>query len=201
MTTLPALLSSPDRINLPRVRALLDGIAPADQYTVVQTLGRKQQVRLFELAATADPVTRDDLLPPSTPAAGAVVHHGWNSLPMFRSWRRFQKPMARLDGGQELGGYNEGSTRWLIGPGYFVCRPSAKEYAERGAWVVDYLRIPEVVPHAGWPELKPNESGLQRFVFAGTRDYLRKVTDGVLIGMPFKGDKQLPFPFLLVRER
>ena len=51
-----------------------------------------------------------------------------------------------------------------------------------------------------WPAVVPNEQGLQRFVFAGTRDFLRKVVDGVSIGAAYKGERALDHYFVLVRD-
>jgi len=199
MNTLPALLRAPTRPSLEAVVASIEPMEPEDRYTIVRTLGRKQQMRLFELCESSAPVARTDFMPESA-GTGVVDHRGWNSLPLFRAWRTFSKPMVAIPGTQELGGYNDSSTRWLLGPGYFVCRESDPEYVDRGAWVVDYLRVPESELVDGWPAIKPNEKGLQRFVYGGTRDYMRRVCDGITIGLPFKGDKELAFPFILVRS-
>ena len=53
---------------------------------------------------------------------------------------------------------------------------------------------------SSWPPVKPNSEGLQRFVYAGTRDFMRKVSDHVSIGTAYKGDKALDHYFTLCRE-
>ncbi|MFT6145111.1 MAG: hypothetical protein ACJATT_005216 [Myxococcota bacterium] len=199
MNTLPALLRAPELPTLAAVQAQLQGLEPQDQYLLIRTLGRKQQLRLYDLCADSPPLTRDDFIPAGTPVGTAVEHFGWNTLPLLKRWRTFAKPMCALPAETEIAGYNDSSTRWLLGPGYFICRPTDAEHADRGAWVVDYLRVPAGDVPAGWPDIKPNEEGLQRFVYGGTRDYMRKVCDGVCIGMPYKGDKRMAFPFALVR--
>lgn len=201
MNTLPALLRAPETPTLASVRACLQDLEPVDQYTVIRTLGRRQQLRLFDLCRDSPPVTRDDLIAPGTPVGTPAHHLGWNTLPLPRRWRTFAKPMCAIPAEMELAGYNDSTTRWLLGPGYFICRASVKDEIERGAWVVDYHRVPTSDMPDGWPDVVPNERGLQRFVYAGTRDYLRKVSDGVVIGMPYKGEKRLAFPFILVRSR
>lgn len=199
MNTLPALLRAPELPTLASVQAHLQGLRPQDQYTLVRTLGRKQQLRLYDLCADAPALTREDFLPAGTPVGKPVEHLGWNTLPLLRAWRTFAKPMCAVPGENELAGYNDSSTRWLLGPGYFICRKTEPENQERGAWVVDYFRVPNGDVPKEWPDIKPNEQGLQRFVYAGTRDYMRKVCDGVTIGMPYKKGKPMAFPFMLVK--
>ena len=53
---------------------------------------------------------------------------------------------------------------------------------------------------AGWPPIKRNERGLQRFVYAGMVDFMRKVSDHVSIGRAYKGgERELPHTFVLCR--
>ncbi|MDA1267243.1 MAG: hypothetical protein O2816_19350 [Planctomycetota bacterium] len=135
-------------------------------------------------------------MPPGTPPATQVIHAGRNSLPVFTT---FEKRFTRVEGRDDvLYGYNEGATRPLIGPGYFV----AHFFADRGEIGVDYLQVPPtgaLLP-AGWPKIKPNTSGLQMLVYAGMVDYMRKVSSHVTIGRAYKkGTKELPHTFLLCR--
>jgi hypothetical protein len=89
-----------------------------------------------------------------------------------------------------LAGYNECEPRRLIGPGYFVLRRSVTpEHQARGAYYVDYLSVPDGPVPNRWPAVVPNEKGLQRFVYTGTQDFMRKVSSRISVGMPFKGDK------------
>jgi hypothetical protein len=46
----------------------------------------------------------------------------------------------------------------------------------------------------------PNSHGLQMFVFKGTSDFIRKISDHVSIGAAYKSDKPLDHYFMLVRE-
>ena len=53
----------------------------------------------------------------------------------------------------------------------------------------------------GWPAVKPNEKGVQKFVYAGMVDYMRRVSATVTIGRAFKGgEKDLGHTFLLCRH-
>ena len=52
----------------------------------------------------------------------------------------------------------------------------------------------------GWPPIKRNNQGLQVLVYNKTRDFMRKVSDHVSIGMAFKVEKSLNNWFTLVRE-
>ncbi len=70
----------------------------------------------------------------------------------------------------------------------------------RGSWVVDYHRVPESAVPAGWPKVVPNWWGLQIFVYWGTRDFMRKVSDHVCVGKPWSRFGALPFCFALVRQ-
>ncbi len=179
----------------------LDTLSPADRLAECRSLGRADQLKLFDLASPH--VTVDDLVPASTPPLTMVVQEGKNTLPLPPPWKVFQKPMCRpADGSPRLFGFNEGSTRPLIGPGYFVAYGTADrpEWAERGGVVVDYFQVPdgEVVP--GWPKVVPNTRGLQFFVYNGTRDFMRKVSAFVTIGAAYKGEKALDHYFVLVRQ-
>ena len=95
-----------------------------------------------------------------------------------------------------LWGYNEGSTRSIIGPGYFVCRLA--EEGAPGAIVIDYETLPSRAPE-GWPALQTNERGLSRFVYAYMQDYLRKVSEHVTIGRAYRHGKESPNYFTLCR--
>ncbi len=125
-----------------------------------------------------------------------MIHDGRNTLPVAPALRRFQKRFCRPGDGtaQRLFGYNEGPTRRFIGPGYFVAVPDG------GGVVIDYFQVPDgpVVP--GWPRVRPNSYGLQRFVFHQTRDLLRRVSRHVSIGAAYKRDRPLDHYFVLCRR-
>jgi hypothetical protein len=201
MTTLPVLVDRGAPID--EIAAFLDGLEHPDRVLACESLAAGQLRKLYERAASSRPLTRADLVPDGIGARDPVYHHGWNSLPVPTFARRFGKPMCGMAGTDELGGWNH-NTVWvnrLVGPGFFVCRATESEHVDRGAWVVDYLRVPTERVAAGWPPVVSTSFGFrpQRLVYGGTRDYLRRVSEHVSIGIPYKGAIRLPFAFTLVR--
>ena len=81
--------------------------------------------------------------------------------------------------------------------------PSDPSADDRHVWsfsvAVDYRRIPRERP-AGWPEIHDNRYRLSRFIFNGMVDYLRPVSEHLLIGRATRGSKELDNYFLLCRE-
>ena len=63
--------------------------------------------------------------------------------------------------------------------------------------------MPRGAVPSDWPTVVPNHRGLQFFVYNKTRDYLRRVCDGVLIGSAYKTflgrEWKLDSYFLLIR--
>jgi len=166
-------------------------------------LGKKAQKNLYRLGAS-NPCTLEDMVPANIPPKTPVILEGKNSLPLFT---RFQKIFAWAEDEHALYGFNEGFTRKFIGPGYFVAHLTDSAHAQEG-WttharsVVNYHIVPpsqDAVP-AGWPKVVPNTKGLQRFVYRGMNDFMRKITDDVSIGAAFKGDKDFDSFFVLVRR-
>ena len=152
------------------------------------------QAGLWESAAGRG-LTSDHLVPPETPLGGEVIHEGRNTLPVLsRFQKRFIRDVKRSD---ILYGYNEGVTRPVIGPGYFVAEMDAAR-AERG---VNYYRVPpgDVQLPQGWPEIRTNEEGLQRFVFSNMVDYLRRVSAHICIGRAYRASRETRNYFLLCR--
>jgi len=126
-----------------------------------------------------------------------LINYGKNSLPVFT---HFEKRMCRVPGEPDkVYGYNEGQTRPFVGPGYFV----AHDFPERGEVGIDYRMVPPdgaPLPE-GWPKVKPNEKGVQMFVYAGMVDYMRRVSSTVTTVRAFKGgEKDLGHTFLLCRH-
>jgi len=192
-------------VDIAAVAELLSGASVDARVDQLFALDRAGQRRLFELAEGAPPLTLADFVPEGTPAGQAVHHRGRNTLPLPRKHRLFEKRFcAPGDGTARLFGYNHAASKGLIGPGYFVAVPTAgnAEWERRGAVVVDYFQVPpaDAAVPAGWPPIVPNERGLSRFVYAGTRDFMRGVADGVSIGAAYKGEKPLGHFFVLVRE-
>lgn len=186
--------------DLAAIAGHLEALDAAERLRQCRALGRKAQRQLFGLAQLQ--VSLDDLAPPGVAPLVEIRHLGQNTLPLPPPWQRFEKRMCRpADASPRLFGYNEGSTRPLIGPGYFVAYSTADhpQWRDRGGVVVDYAQVPDAAVVAGWPKVVPNHKGLQQFVFEGTSDFLRKVSDHVTIGAAYKRDKPLDHYFVLVR--
>ena len=188
------LLKQPD-LTLQEVSEWLDGATHEERVAAMAGTCKADQRRLFALA-DGSAATMQDLVPPGVPDRCEVIFEGTNTLPVFRS---FQKRFARVGG--QISGYNEGFTRPFVGPGYFLVKNTHDEprWLDRGEVVVDYFEVPEARPVEGWPEVKHNHQGLQRFVFHHTRDFLRKLSDHVLIGEAYKEETPMMNWFTLVR--
>lgn len=181
----------------------LDGLSAAARREALSQTTRDEQRALYDKAAASPKLTLDDFVPPGLAPRSPVTHFGRNTLPLLPSWRFFEKRFARPDDGSpRLFGYNHSPTKPLIGPGYFVTVFTAgnPSWEERGAVVIDYFQVPDGDVPAGWPKVVPNSQGLQMFVYQGTRDFMRKVSEGVSIGSAWKGEKKLDHYFTLVRE-
>ena len=199
--TLRSLLESKEA-SLETVAGLLDPLTDKERYEALQTLRRTHQRRLYLLAQESSPLELKDLVTESAPALQWVRHLGVNTLPVPSFLRLFEKRFFRPEGAPgQLCGYNEGASRPLIGPGYFVAYPTKGNaaWASRGDLVVDYFQVPQGPLPKEAPRLVPNTHGLQRFVYHGTRDFLRKVCNGVSIGAAYKGEKALDHYFTLCR--
>lgn len=178
----------------------LDGLTPEARLHECRSLGRAAQRQLFDKAGESPGLTIEDFVPSGVDALAEVVHEGKNTLPVFTLFqKRFCRPQDRDD---ILFGYNEGTTRALIGPGYFVLRSTAGDPTEEalGAIVVDYTMIPDGPVTPGWPEVIPNSQKLQRFVYYNTQDFMRRVSSHVSIGAAYKKGKSMGAFFLLCRQ-
>ncbi len=188
---------------LPEISDWLDRASSSQRLEAAFELGRGGQRSLYRLAEAAQPITLEHFVPEEMNAVEPVHHRGRNTLPLPPKHRLFEKRFCRpRDGSARLFGYNQSPSRKLIGPGYFVARSTEKEPAwkSRGAIVVDYFQVPDGEVPTSWPEVVPNTKGLQRFVFKGTRDFMRRVSNHVSIGAAYKGEKALDHYFILVRE-
>jgi hypothetical protein len=195
--SLAALLTDPTT-GIGEIAAFLDGLDHAGRWAHVSRLGRAQQRALYRRAA-GRPIGLDHLVGAAAPLT-EVIHDGRNTLAVPPRWRVFQKRFCRLDAvGDRLGGYNEGPTRRLLGPGYFVARPAEAAWREQGDVIIDYAEVPGATP-PGWPPVVPNTRGLQRFVFHGTCDLLRGVSAHVCVGAAVKGGRPLDHYFVLCRR-
>jgi hypothetical protein len=181
-------------ITLGDVARHLDGMSRAERLLETMALGRKHQERLWALAEGSAPLALDYLVPDGAAQLDPFPFEGKNSLPAFT---RFQKVFYRTSEGT-IGGYNNQSLASITGPGYYVTHPWD---ARPGELAVDYLQVPRSKP-AGWPEIRPNEVGLSRFVYGGTVDFLRRVSEDVVIGRAYKrGTDPMPNWFVLCRTR
>lgn len=178
----------------------LDGLDADRRWQELSILSRSEQRALYEKAAAAPAITAEHFHG-GAPPLQAVIHEGLNTLPTPKGVRRFQKRFARGNGAEELFGYNEGVTRKAIGPGYFVAGPTAgnAQWESRGAIVIDYFRVPTGPVPSGWPKVVENREGPQRFVYHGTRDFMRRVSAHVSIGAAYKGERPLDHYFVLCR--
>jgi hypothetical protein len=179
------------------VARVLDDMTHAERVTAIRSAGRAEQRRLYEAVAGFRALRMTDMVAADVPAMKPVRHYGKNTLPAFTHFeKRFTRP-ADADPGDpaQLWGYNEGSARWITGPGYFVLRPDA----ERGELLVDYNLVPPAHP-AEWPAIRSNEAGLGRFVYGFMIDRLRGVSKHVTIGSAARKGKDLGSWFLLCRE-
>ena len=194
-----------DRIEsgtLAEVAALLDGLSPADREAALSGLGRKLQRQLYQKAADGPILTTAHFVPEGREQ---VHHFGRNTLPLPGKHRFFEKrfcPADPLDGRARLFGYNEAPSKGLIGPGFFVAYATAgrPDWEARGSVVIDYFLTPDGPVPGGWPAVVPNTKGLQRFVYNGTRDFMRGVSAHVTIGAAHKGEKALDHYFVLCRR-
>lgn len=195
--TLQEMIASKDT-PIAEIAAWLDSLPHEERLEAVVGLGKAHQRSLFERADPA--ITLDHFVPTGVGPLVEVIHHGRNTLPAFK---RFQKRFCRpAEGSGRLFGYNEGSTRGLIGPGFFVTVPTRGNPAweQRGAVVVDYFQVPDAPVVEGWPRVVPNTRGLQVFVYNKTRDFMRRVSKHVSIGAAYKEEKAMGAWFVLCRE-
>ena len=181
-----------DKVSIEEINLALDQLPDEDRVKQSRSLGPREQKLLWELCVGRS-VSLDQLVP-ATRTGTTVRHLGRNTLPAFKI---FEKRFYRSSADElELIGYNEGPTRKLVGPGYFVCRVS--DQPDIGHIIIDYERLPETAPE-GWPEIKSNEAGVSRLVYAHMHDYLRRVSEHITIGRAFRKGKESPNYFTLCR--
>lgn len=177
----------------------LDGLAQPQRIEELHALGANEQASLYAIAEASAPLDLDFFVPAGVPDEHEVVHFGKNSQPAFREFqKRWSRPTGRPG---ELYGYNETMVRPLIGPGYFVAHLTDGGGADpRGAVVVDYFMVPDGPVPVGWPPVRPNRKGLQRFVYDKTRDYMRRVSSHCSIGVAHRLEKRVMGYFVLCRD-
>jgi hypothetical protein len=199
--SLAELIANPSTA-IAEIARYLDGLDDATRTAEAMSLSRSAQRMLYEKAAQSPPIDLGHFVDGAGPRV-EVVHEGKNTLPLPGPLRRFQKRFCRPEGDRSrLFGYNEGPTRTLVGPGYFVAietrgRP---HWEARGAIVIDYWQVPDAPVAEGWPAVVGNDRRLQRFVYHQTRDFMRRVAEHVSIGAAFKRERPLDHYFVLVRS-
>jgi hypothetical protein len=191
------LLPHRDEHCVERITSSLDRMDAKNRLWTVLSIEPKEQAELWELFAKS-PADADHFVPSSTEPLKPVIHHGKNSLAMANF---FQKRFCKADDDSgELWGYNHQSLAWATGPGYFVAHPTGDEAKDPpSSYLIDYTRVPPKKPNE-WPEILPNEAKLGRFIYSGTKDYMRKVSEHVAIGRAYKGAKGMNAWFILCRE-
>jgi hypothetical protein len=147
------LIASPET-GIQDIARYLDGLDGASRWKEVGALDRDLQRSLYEKAAQSPPLDLEYFVAGAGPLV-EVIHDGLNTLPLPSPVRRFQKRFCRPAGtdGVRLFGYNEGPTRRLVGPGFFVTIPTKGRPAweSRGPVVVDYFQVPDSQVAPGWP--------------------------------------------------
>lgn len=172
----------------------MDRVGNTRRIAEVTALDRRHMVRLWEMVEGAHPMGLDHFVDDDRAPMDEVIHWGKNSLPAFRRFqKRFVRPMEHSD---ELWGYNEQTMRPFTGPGYFVTHVS--DQRDTPVWINYTMLPPGKAPT--WPAIRPNTARLGRFVYNGTVDRMRKVSDHVSIGAAFKQDKALGAYFMLCRD-
>ena len=187
-------LLKPRQIDIELLARELDAMTHVERVGAVHAMTGRQQARLWD-AAIGRVSRLTDIVPDYIPRDTEVVHEGKNSLPLFTHFqKRFIRP---TEDDSVLYGYNEGLTRPLIGPGYFV----AEYFEPRGEVGVNYYKVPPAESRlaSGWPKIKRNEDGIQQLVYSKMIDYLRKISTHVTIGCAYKHGQKTPNYFLLSR--
>ena len=184
------------------IGAYLDALDDDTRRREARGLDRAHQRLLYEKAAHAAPIDLAHFVGDARERE-EVIHDGVNTLPLPPPLRRFQKRFCRPGHGDaRLFGYNEGPTRRVIGPGYFVAIPTAgrPHWTARGPVVIDYFQVPDAEVADGWPRVVDNGHGLQRLVYDRTRDFMRRVSRHVSIGAAYKRERPLDHYFVLCRR-
>ena len=181
----------------------LDGVSHTERVEATRALDRARQRKLYTRASLAAPITFEHFVPAARASRTEVRHIGRNTLPVPRKYGVFEKRFCRPeDGSPRLFGYNESPVKDWAGPGYFVAKLTEGDpvWVSRGDIVVDYFEVPDAPVAETWPKVVPNGQGLQRFIYGGTRDFMRRVSAHVSIGAAYKGERSLDHYFTLVRD-
>jgi hypothetical protein len=180
------------------IEDFLDGLDNGTRIAEVTSLRRGEQRRLYEAVAGHRTLRVQDFVPADRPPLEEVVFEGRNTLPAFT---RFAKVFCRPGDPEasekgELWGYNRNSAfvETVVGPGFFV----AADHGEQEV-LVDYLRVPSGRPEH-WPKILPNDARLSFFVYNGTQDVVRGVSEHVSIGRASRRGNIMNVWFVLCRN-
>ena len=192
MTTLRDMLSEIG-VGLAEITAHLeDGTHAAELHQVLE-LSPMHQRRLWELAKGGAPLGLDYFVPDDARSLTPYPFEGCNTLPLMS---RFKKVFYRTEE-DTIGGRNEQSLSWLTGHGYYLVHPADRR---PGELAIDYLVRPESRPST-WPDIRPNEDGLSRFVYGGMVDFVRRVSANTVIGRAYRqGRNPMKAWFVLCRQ-
>jgi hypothetical protein len=190
MSTLSQLISS--KSPAASLAALLDAASAQTRLEQTLALSAREQAKLFDQVDAAIPFPLDDLTPKRAVFEG-VAHEGKNSLYAFRNFAKvFCVPDTAPN---ERWGYNRNPplVHNTVGPGYFVALQHGPNEV-----LIDYTLTPPRKPES-WPAIAHKYSKLSRFVFFGTQDVLRRVSEHVSIGRARRAGKWMDNWFVLCR--
>lgn len=198
-----SLIESNDQ-NIAGIVDHLDALAEGQHYAALSQLNRDQQRTLFNKAASLEPLTLDYFVPQNSLPLQENIFSGRNTLPLLEGGKVFEKRMCKTDDGSDLiFGYNETSYKGWFGPGYFTARqtPDNPQWLQRGGVFIDYFSKPTgpVCPH--WPRYRANAWPPQCLFYYQTRDFMRRVSQHVSIGVAYRNDNCLDHYFILVKSK
>lgn len=187
------------KVNIDRLAEILDGLGHDGRVHTMRTWNKDRMAAIFD-ACEGRPITLEQVVPASVGANVEVIHDLRNTLPLFTN---AQKRFTRVEGEDfKVAGFNRqfGVAR-VSEPGYFVVSEGEGEHANE--LVIDYTKVtqPKTAPVPTWPEIESNNEGfLNKIVWGGMIDYLRKVSTHVSIGRATKDGNSIGQYFALVRR-
>jgi hypothetical protein len=173
----------------------------------MRTWNKKRMAAIFD-ACEGRSISLAQVVPASVGANVEVIHDLRNTLPLFTN---AQKRFTKVEGGGAAGGGEGGEGCAVAGfnrqfgvarvsePGYFVVSEGEGEHANE--LVIDYTKVPKSKGVEAWPDVEANDQGfLNKIVWGGMVDYLRRVSTHVSIGRATKDGKSIGQYFALVRR-
>jgi len=175
--------------------AELEGLTQAARARATSALTKQDMVRLWEVCE-GRPVDARDFVPEGVPLGVEVIHKGKNSLPAFS---HFEKRFCRAEGDEgRVYGYNHNWHNFTsTGPGYF----QGYHHPDMDAFGLNYYEVPprDARLPSVWPRIRPNERGLQRFIYAKMIDYMRRIAPGITLGRAWRHGRITDNYFVLTR--